>query len=188
MKVAIIGTAGRSLPLEFQTKDTMEAMYQHCLSKLQTLPEKPTLISGGAAWADHLAVWLCLREGYSLELFLPCYPSSNGRFQDLGFGDWRQNPGKTANFYHENFSRVLGIDSHSELSTAFASPLTTVTVIPGFHARNRKIAEAPLMLAYGWNDGREEEPQNGGTKYTWDLAGKMNCKRRFVNIRCLIKK
>jgi hypothetical protein len=184
-RVSVIGTSGRRLPKEFQTLSTMEAMYQHCSAKLKTLPFQPVLVSGGASWADHLVVWLSIRESYPIILHLPC-SFTNMRFEDRGYGDWKQNPGKTANYYHELFSRATGIDSLKELQTVIKNPNTQVKIHTGFHVRNRQVASSEYLLAYGWNESSQDEPEDGGTKYTWDLAGKQNCKRRFVNIKTLV--
>jgi len=183
--VSIIGTSGRSLPKQFQTLSTMEAMYQHCSAKLKTLPFKPILVSGGASWADHLVVWLSIRESYSVILHLPCL-FINGRFQVRGYGDWKSNPGKTANYYHELFSGATGIDSLKELQTVIENPRNQIHVFSGFHARNRQIASSDYLLAYTWNQSNIDEPEDGGTKFTWVIAGKLGCKRRYVNIKTLI--
>lgn len=179
-RVSIIGSAGRSIPKTHQTRETMEAMYNHCLGKLKTLPTKPILVSGGAAWADHLAVWLGLREGYSVVLHLPC-EFKDVMYVDNGSSDWRTNPGKTANYYHRVFSTALGTDSLGDIQKLMEMDTTEVHVGKGFHERNGKVAKSEYMLAYTW--GRGDEPDDGGTKHTWDLAAKTGCKRRHVSIQ-----
>jgi hypothetical protein len=184
MNCSIIGSAGRGIPTEFQSSGLYEKMYTHCSEKLKTLSSKPELVSGGAAWADHLAVSLALREDYPLTLYFPC-GFENGSFVDNGKQDWKTNPGKTANYYHRLFSKAVGIDSLKELSEVISKPNVKVIVGKGFHDRNKYVASTTYLLAYFWSDGEESEPVDGGTKHTWDLAGKLGCKRRAVNVRLL---
>ncbi len=168
--VAIIGTAGRDsshrlTPELFQRMVNLTIGYLRKLSTEQNL----ILVSGGAAWSDHLAVHLYLhRSTYqlpimSLCLHLPCpFDSSSNKYLDNGARDWRINPGWLANYYHEKFN----VNSLAEISEAIRQG-AVVNVWNGFHARNSKIAQAMYLLAFTWHT---HQPDDGGTKDTWNKA------------------
>jgi len=169
MKIAIIGTAGRN-PAMPMTAETWEWMLR--TARAAIIPGT-TLVSGGAAWADHLAVALFL-EGHvqSLELYLPA-PMKNGEF----VGPWK-SAASAANYYHEKFSRVIGCDSRGEIMEAASREGCIGSVEPeqtgysALFARNQKIVQAldpqrDGMLAFTFGIGHQ--PADGGTKHTWDL-------------------
>ena len=101
MRVAVVGIAGRDRDMKkFLTRRLFESMVQTIARKL-TRPNETVLISGGAAWADHVAVTLFLRGKVAgLELHLPCeWDSANTQFIDTGAAHWASNPGRSANQY-----------------------------------------------------------------------------------------
>ncbi|KAJ3053746.1 hypothetical protein HDU99_007918, partial [Rhizoclosmatium hyalinum] len=101
------------------------------------------LVSGGAAWAEQ------------------------SRFEDNGSSDWRKNPGRTANQYHERFSRALNLDSMAQISEAIKAGAVVATEAGGFHARNSKIAQqTKRLIAFTWSTGKT--PEKGGTLDTWN--------------------
>lgn len=169
--VAIIGTSGR-------TNDTRNAgltaaifdqMIQEALACLQRWglePAQTHLISGGAAWSDHVAVALFLRKQVAgLTLHLPCL-FAEASFTDTGSSDWRTNPGRTANYYHALFSKKLGRDTLAEIAAARQQGAVLDTSLNGFYARNSSIAaKATHMLAFSWSDSGA--PTDGGTADTW---------------------
>ena len=86
MKISIIGSAGREKPTLWTPY-----LYDRCIDILiENMSPNPDLISGGAAWADHLAVTL-YRRGFarSLTLHIPA-PWEDGRYKDTGI---KGNPG-----------------------------------------------------------------------------------------------
>src|SRR5579883_288211 len=127
--VSIIGTAGRS------HKDPTSAMYGKMIASainyLRTIPGNIILVSGGAAWSDHVAVHLYLqRQQYSLpivelRLYLPCaFDLTTKRYVDTVASDWRVNPGIISNTYHQQFSHAINTDSMAvgNLASEIANP------------------------------------------------------------------
>src|SRR5437879_6373507 len=119
-RFSIIGTAGRSnAPVEKMTHELYQKMIAAAIEAINTCGVNPViLVTGGAAWSDHVAVDLFLnRDKYpllktqilGLELHLPAkFNLDTSRYHDTGSRDWRTNPGHTSNFYHEKFSATLG--------------------------------------------------------------------------------
>lgn len=169
--VAIIGTAGRDRA-ERLTPALFAGMTRAAAGIIKDTfgldPAATTLISGGAAWADHVAVALYLEGGVAgLTLYTPCafQDGSNG-YADTGVIDWRANPGGTANYYHRRFSKCLGRNTLGELGAARERGATFDASHPGFHARNSEVARvATHMIALTWAEGAT--PADGGTLDTW---------------------
>lgn len=164
-KLAVIGTAGRdkSAPM---TSQLWAAMTSDLQARL--LPGD-VLVSGGAAWADHLAVHAFL-NGWceALELYLPA-PMVGGRY----VGAFK-TAGATAAYYHDRFSAVIGVDTQGQIAMAIESGASAEWEPVSFgaramFARNAKIArEATAILAYTFGDG--DEPLPGGTLDTWNKS------------------
>lgn len=161
--VGIIGTAGRDKSQNY-TVDLFNKMVSVCKYMLANLQEI-TLVSGGAAWADHVAVRLYL-DGYvsKLILHLPCN-WDNGKYYDNGSSDWRTNPGKMANNYHQKFSQILCTNSLEEINRAIEKG-AEVHIHRGFHARNTLVAKCDYLIALTWSD--TDTPAAGGTLDTWN--------------------
>lgn len=165
MRVAIIGTAGRD---RFQPMSCALWAWMVEDARRRLGGGGLDLVSGGAAWADHVAVALFLQgAARSLTLHLPA-PIHEG-----GFDGPPNSAGSAANFYHEKFSRTIGENTLDQIRSAFAfgATATVEPVAPGYAAmfnRNRKVAQADAMLAYTF--GRGPEPADGGTKNTWGLC------------------
>jgi DNA helicase-2/ATP-dependent DNA helicase PcrA len=160
--VAVIGTAGRD-----KDKPMTAALWERMVADAKTrVRPEDTLVSGGAAWADHLAVRLYLDGDVKhLILHLPA-PFANGQFQ----GE-RESAASAANYYHHLFSTTLDVDTRQELADAIAKG-AKVTEQPaakgygGMFARNALVAKASdAVIAYTFGDGNE--PADGGTKDTW---------------------
>ena len=164
--IAVIGTAGRDKHIQMSPRhwDFM------CSTLADELKPGDTLISGGAAWADHVAVWAFGTELVTnLTLHLPA-PFVNGEFK----GDYGTS-GNACNFYHEKFSRVMGFDSRDHLLQALMHntvAFTTQRESSGYgamFARNKLVAEqCTHMVAFTFGEG--DVPADGGTKMTWDMA------------------
>lgn len=161
--VAVIGTAGRDKDRTYDL-DLWCKMWDDACKRFS--PGKYYhLVSGGAAWADHLAVELFLAQRVSqLTLHFPA-PFERGRFCGKA--------GEAANFYHKRFTEATGIDSLRQLREVIERTNCAHTQhegredYAGMFARNDLIAkESEACLAYSWGTG--DKPADGGTKYTWD--------------------
>lgn len=122
------------------------------------------LVSGGAAWADHVAVKLFLeKKAPHLRLFLPC-EWDNGSFKDSGSDDWKVNPGRTINRYHKAFQLRTRINSLSEIQIAKGEGAELIPVRGGFYGRNALVAKSDFLLAMTF--GKDREVKDGGTADT----------------------
>lgn len=167
IRVGIIGTAGRKEDRQRLTK----GMYKNMLSEARWLIDSIRqgrdvyLVSGGAAWADHVAVNL-FQEGFVNRLYL-CLPAewdhTVGRYVDNEEINWRLNPGGTANYYHFGFTSEVEQDSLAEIDHVLLNGAKRV-VGNGFHDRNSIIAKADYMFAMTFGKGRILK--DGGTADT----------------------
>ncbi|WP_171019814.1 UvrD-helicase domain-containing protein [Hydrogenophaga sp. 2FB] len=162
-RIAVIGTAGRDKS-ETMNRVLWDAMVADLRSRVG--PDD-ILVSGGAAWADHLAVHVYL-QGHvkGLELHLPA------PFDDIQFQGPGQSSATAANYYHQRFHQATGINSLEELHCALMCEIQ-VTTEPaasgyrGMFARNEKVAKrVDSVIAYTFGEG--DTPADGGTKNTWD--------------------
>lgn len=167
-QIAIIGTAGRDKnhPMSAKHWDFM------CEMVRAELEPDDHLISGGAAWADHVAVW-AFRNGlvHSLSLHLPA-PMHNGVYH----GDYGTS-GATARYYHEQFSLRMGggiTSTMAQIQNCIDRKIeyTMQPMARGYKAmadRNKLVAaECDHLIAFTF--GRGNTPADGGTKMTWDMA------------------
>lgn len=162
MNLAIIGTAGRGADAAQLTEAHWRMMC--CIAQTVACTLGATrLVSGGSAFADHVAVQLYL-DGHvdALTLHLPC------RYQvEAGHFDRASTEGRRLNELHEAFHAVVGTHPLSQIGEAIRKGART-TVSPGFHARNGHVAkDAGSVLAFTFSGGAE--PRDGGTRHTWDL-------------------
>lgn len=166
-RIAIIGTAGRD-----RTKPMTPALWGWMVADaLARIPKGAHVVSGGAAWADHLAVHLFLTGvAHEITLYLPAPISSTHNY----FMGPPKSAGTAATFYHHRFSETLQLDTIGEIRTAASCDGChgeAEPVAEGYEAmfaRNRKVAKAEQMLAYTFGQG--DAPDDGGTKHTWELC------------------
>lgn len=123
--LAIIGTAGRQ-----EDADRLKVRHwnEMCQAAIKVIEENGVtrLVSGGAAWADHVAVRVAKHLGLPIRVWLP----ANER--DYGVAQW----------YHGKFSKKLGRDTWEEVLQC------PCEAFGGFKDRNSKVAEeADLFLA-----------------------------------------
>lgn len=187
LNVSIIGTAGRH-----DLDRLHNRLYETMIHKADMIISGERkgryvhLISGGAAWSDHIAVSLFLRypERYGqLTLHLPCplvFDTKKYQFEDTGSKDFRQNPGRSANMYHAPFSKALGRDTLEEIHIVEAIGARLV-VHKGFFARNTEVAKCcDMLLAFTWNEG--DSPSEGGTLDTWN---KCTVRKKHISLQHL---
>ena len=162
MKVAIVGTSGRKLDAPLVTLATFTAVLDRCR---QETTAQDTLVSGGAAFADHAAVVLALERAQPLMLELPAPWDAKAKRYDE-----RSEAGRISNHYHRAFSKACGwIEAQSliELDVALRQASTEVVVVAGFFARNSLIAErCDRLLAFTFHEPGASGP-SGGTGNTW---------------------
>lgn len=166
--LSIIGTAGRKDDADKLSKEHFEAMCIVASTLIDQCGENnykiDTLVSGGSAWADHVAVKLFLNKKVPrLRLFLPA-EWEGGIFRDNGVKDLKTNPGGTANYYHHQFQIKTGINSLSEIQIARNEGAELIPVAKGFYARNALVAKSDFILAMTF--GSEHEIKEGGTADT----------------------
>lgn len=168
-RYAIIGTAGRD-----KTKPMTPEHYKFMVVDAKRyIPKGAHVVSGGAAWADHVAVTLFLFGWASaITLHLPA-PFIDGKFLDSGF----KSAGGAANYYHRQFSQVIDRDTLGQIASIIrlweaGDPRVNITYeaaspgIGGMFARNSKVAQCENMLAYTFGVGAQ--PADGGTLDTWN--------------------
>lgn len=164
MRLGIIGTAGRMEDGPKLTLDKWNEM-KRIIAKFIKDRKIVHVISGGAAFSDHLAVGLYIAHLVEkLDLALPCkFDMDNVQFFDTGeFSAWN-NPGGTSNFYHKYFSRTANIDSLAQIKAAIEKG-ASVSIEPGFKARNSLIAQADELIAFTF--GNKNVAKDGGTADT----------------------
>lgn len=146
-------------------------MVEKAITIIKELKEDVILVSGGAAWSDHVAVELFLNKSNvfvkGLELHLPC-SFVNSKYLDNGMFDWKSNPGKTSNYYHQKFSVALGDRERSfkELNQVILND-AKVVIHKGFHDRNSLVSKSNYLIAFTWG---KKEPEDGGTLDTWNKS------------------
>lgn len=171
-EIAIIGSAGRREDFKkwnsivyFQlVKEIEQRIFRTSLFGNDWT--SVALVSGGAAWADHIAVEL-LKNFYTREvkLFLPCeWNFKKQQFVDTGERNFITNPGGTANFHHRKFSQVINKNSLVDIQEGMLNDCIDAKVVFGFKNRNLEIAKAKYLIAATWSD----VPKDGGTAHTWE--------------------
>lgn len=159
--VAIIGTAGRNGTHQQLSRNIFTNMVDTAKriikEEFKLDPSQVQLVSGGAAWSDHVAVWIYLDcpEFTQLKLCLPCKWDANEKQFDAT-SKW----GESSNSHHRMFSS----ESMKEIDSAIQQG-ATVQVYDGFFKRNNVVAKSEYMIAFGIEPG--DQPPPGGTHYTW---------------------
>lgn len=164
-KVAIIGMSGRQKSMEQYLSPELYAQMTTLVS--EKVKKDDILVSGGAAWADHVAVSLFNDNKVAgLELYMPCvWDADKTQFYDSGASHWATNPGRMANTCHKKFSAVLGRNTLADIGAAVAKG-AVIKTYAGFHARNSKIAttcDSLVCLTFAAGDA----PVGGGSADTW---------------------
>lgn len=178
VRLAIIGTAGRNEDASKMTPELFRDMVAYVCSFFDNFynDTKFELVSGGAAWADHVAVavynyYAEVSGGpqISLDLHLPAKFKTNADRFSIAFNEEFERArgwtcGETLNHYHEQFSRVMGGSSMGGITRAIENG-AFVYQHSGFKKRNHAVGKADYLLAFTWGDGKIPKP--GGTMHTW---------------------
>ncbi len=173
MTLGIIGTCGRGSDSDHLTRDTLTLMFAVAQS-FATLLRADRVVSGGAAWADSVAVSLYLRGLVpSLTLHLPA-PFKGDRYEDT-------DAGRASNRYHIRATSIHGLNGLAEIREAIQRGATvteeTGSGMAPFFTRNAKVAadaDAPLAFTYGVRG--ESALKDGGTAHTMDAFLKRRTK------------
>lgn len=172
LTLAIIGTAGRKEDAKRLDKNYFSAMCTVAGNLVDGLKEinyeVTTLVSGGAAWADHVAVRLFLEKKVpNLRLFIPC-EFEGGMFSDKiavrqpvekGY-----TPAQTLNYFHKRFSLAINIHSLSDIQIAKNEGAEILPCKGGFYGRNAMVAKSNIILACTFGD--KNIVKEGGTADT----------------------
>jgi hypothetical protein len=182
VRVAVIGTAGRDkdgeVKLDGQTWSRMKAHFFHFLGSLD---REVDLVSGGAPWADHLAVAAYLEgKARSLTIFAPAeFEATPNMAAYVPDSSVKFNPGARLNELFGAFSAATGSDRLLDINDALLKG-ARVIVVPGFHPRNDKVAwHGEYLIAYSFGHDIKVRPDtpaervgipSGGTAYTWNKS------------------
>jgi len=163
--VGVIGTAGREPSTIPRLKLLYPKMVQTVLG--MTTPDD-VLQSGGAAWADHVAVSIFKiwsRQGLDakINLFLPCdFDFTGCYFTGVGA---QAETARIANYYHRIFSKAMGSDTLLGLAEVLRMPGCEWYVGEGFKPRNLDVGKCDLLIAQTFAVG--SYPADGGTEHCW---------------------
>lgn len=167
IKLAIIGTSGRfNDDFNKLNANHFEWMANNVMCYITEVigadPSGVILVSGGSAWADHVAVQLYLNSNYKfagLELYLP------SKFDQKYTHYVNTHEGRLLNSLHTKCKEKTGIDVLMELKKVLYRPGVKCVVQRGFHSRNTLIAKnCDHLIAFTF---RESDPVDGGTGDTW---------------------
>ena len=190
MKIAVIGTAFRKDDAKFLSKELYTRMgayvKEEVLNQFGCRSDIIELISGGAAGADAIAVYLFLSQftdkkdmpPISLKLCLPA-EFRNGRF----IGKTWKDHGSIANYHHDNFCKVTEKNSLKSIEKAIDLG-ATIEIYNGFFDRNCKVGEADCVIAQtfgtksgqysslsdGYNNAVIAGLKDGGSSHTWNTS------------------
>jgi len=165
MHIGIIGTAGRKMDINKLSKSIYYKITRHARNLISGLTtDEIVLVSGGAAWVDHVSVSLFLSDfAQGLILYLPAM-FKDGKYVE---GDREMDPGSIANYYHGVFSKKMGANTLDGISKAIQKGAQIVVNDKGFHARNIQVAnDVDVLLAYTFGEGKEPRADSG-TFHTW---------------------
>lgn len=166
LKIAIIGTAGRGEDQHRLKPEHFEIMTTIVKGIIKSLTDDPYVVSGGAAWADHIAVALFLQQEIKhLHLHLPAeFDLKNKQYVDTGVRDYKRNPGGTANYYMRLFRNNSYETPELDIYYAICHG-AKVTVGNGFHDRNNQVADVDVVIALTFGEG--SKLKDGGTADTF---------------------
>lgn len=168
--IAIVGSAGRGSDGDRLDAQVYGLIREAVRAEVRKLPRPWCLVSGAAAYADHVAVDFFIEDNAdSLTLHLPA-PFVVGGLGESNHFDERADSGRTANHYHRLFSDKLQAagalpSSFDDLAHVMERG-ARVFVHDGFHARNLFVGRADVLIAATF--GRGAVPKDGGTKHCWD--------------------
>ncbi len=195
VRVAVIGSAGRNRLIRRVNAKDYKEMCAELVSVLGFLrkesgKEAVSLVSGGSALSDHVAVSLFLvGTCKKLELFLPADFSVENNLFDAS------RSGKSLHNHHMRFSDACGVESLRELSNAMrCEGLCSVKSFSGFAARNKALAASSPEYAVVFGFDRADKvlvcPEDecewaptGGSRQTWRALRKAGSTLLYIPIK-----
>lgn len=155
VKLAIIGSADRTKKMGPDHWTQMVHSAAEVIDFIRSSTEAPTiLLSGGAPWADHVAVFLYL-NGFvdDLHLYVPAEASR-------GWG--------IIKYHHQRFAQQANRASFKEMSRhpIRARPSQDMTVRSLFDRNSEVARNSTHILAL--TPGKTEPPKKSGTLDTWN--------------------
>lgn len=186
--LGVIGTAGRGSDKNKMSQNLYFGMYKTLQHYMREIENIDTYVSGGAAWADHLAISLYkasvnLGESKKLRLHLPAQINKDGFYGNAS--------ATTANYYHKLFSEKTGANTLKTIFDLKSDPNVEIHCWNGFFERNNYVAQqADYLFAFtfGTKDYIPESYKStgsprdrvvsasvaglkdGGTAHTWNSA------------------
>lgn len=168
--VSIIGTAGKNYldKMDLKLYNKMLTQSKFIIENIFNLkPENIILVSGGAAWSDHLVIDLFL-ESYikKAKIFMPInWDSTKKQYME---SNHKFDCGKTSNDLHKKFSQKIGRNSLEDIQNGINKGLEINNKFWGFFNRNTQVAKSDYLIAFSWST--KGEPNDGGTKDTWNKS------------------
>lgn len=166
MKIGIVGSSGNNgKKINFSMYHRMTRLALYNIKKLSN--EQPvTLVSGGAALSDHIAVDLYL-EGLvnHLILYFPCdWNEKKCQFSEVTTKTSRGDVAKLANRLHSSFSLHVGNKNSLKDIQMAIDKGAQVIVGDGFLGRNAILAQnVDAMIAFTF-----DKKMTPGTQYVWN--------------------
>lgn len=148
-RIAIIGTAGQKTTLSKTLYEKMAMKALDIIHSIQPDSNKVHLISGGAAWSDHVAVNLYLNNKFAgLTLHLPC------KVDELLEKSSPSHYAKTTIDLHTKFSKAIKQDTIAQIKDAVQNKGAVVTSSNGFYPRNLLVGRhVDVVIAFSWGRG-----------------------------------
>ena len=167
IRVAVIGTADRQDQLNMDDFERMKVTTLCAIQELGYNPEEVVLVSGGAPYADHVAVWLYLNGKVAgLHLHLPGKLVSDSERTYLT----DSNACVTFSRYHARFKEKTGLDGMAQIKQAIDQG-ASVKEYSGYFERNRAVAaDCDALVAVHTIHKHPSLQSSGGTAYTFKQA------------------
>ena len=181
--LAVVGSAGRNEDAPLVTPERYSAMAAALRALIAEIGTVERLVSGGAAFADHLAVGLFLRgEVPKLQLHLPAIFSLSA---ECFVEPERKSRGAICNHWHRSFSARCGGNSLAALCRAIESPGAEQKVHFGFSTRNAAVAaDADALVAFSFGKGAEVK-SSWGTAETVRMALERNIQTWHIDLHTM---
>lgn len=173
MKIAIVGSAGRKSDTQHVSRPLYEAMIYDAKATVQqiAMDERIDLVSGGAAFADHVAVSLFLMGvANSLTLYLPAPWRTDLDFPKY---DEKAREGSLSNYYHRQFSLALTRGkSFSATREGIQKAVTKGAVLNtdhlGYYKRNLQVGKVDALICYHFGGDGTAPRKPSGSRHCWD--------------------